>query len=778
MSGTCGERRLGLAGAATPPQDPSGGYSLEQLDGLKAQYESECERLRGVEQRLLMYVNRANSAWASSQDWGMPDVWSGEEVELWSRSNASRKFKDDMGYKVAAGQIAVMVMTGDDVLRLPDGSSCSIWCSDPWDLLDTCRPGLVPRTSRIEGVTYGGRVLCQLVAAVRAEGGDAAVSKLPVVLHLDNEWQEVVCKDLWDHDFYGLSRQNVLLVSQPKKPGYLYEQHADGGFVRQEGAHEQPAGSGYSMMQMAWTGEAFLIDEQGVPMQLPGTVLESLEARGVTWLLSRRARDMSLLSPGGLLDLQQLSYTAFLREQARATMTLECISTESLALTRQWDSVILCNRSLYRTYNPDGSLSALSSSMGMCEMHHAELQSSRPASALLTIKATSGGKLSVGLGRYTYHLPSLKALLTSHSSFRPKLLLSPSGLVHVRLEASDLSCHPATHCLAVAACQNHGLLMSPEDLQGLLPLLQAHDIQADFKAVVKSSFVRLGARFANARLSMESLAGVLSAKRPLRTTVVFLSSHPVSHMSLAAVAALSRPGRDVVRLVTFVSDEAHRDRGQQLLSEYQDQVAGALLEMYTDVVVRGPYGLLERMEMYLDEVQPKLLIMGSGQLTAPTANYAVGSVTVALLRRVSLPVLVVTANSRHIETSKTKLRMLGIVDPLSRPMLNHMCTYLMDKGRSDLIMLGQVIPHHHLTQQQQITNRRVLESCVAATATCGVSAHRTTTLEGQFDRVLAQAVEGSQIAVVGVPVARRQVPQHLISLMRSCKAAVLVHPGP
>lgn len=65
------------------------------------------------------------------------------------------------------------------------------------------RPGHQSTTDRIEGLPLGGRMLSQLVLAVTALGGADAVSKLHVVLHINEEQESEVMTDLWMHKFYG-----------------------------------------------------------------------------------------------------------------------------------------------------------------------------------------------------------------------------------------------------------------------------------------------------------------------------------------------------------------------------------------------------------------------------------------------------------------------------------------------------------------------------------------------------------------------------------------------
>lgn len=66
-----------------------------------------------------------------------------------------------------------------------------------------CRPGIMPATDRIEGLSMGGRVLCQLALAVAALAGKEAAGRLTVILHVNDDQEEEVCQELHKHQFYG-----------------------------------------------------------------------------------------------------------------------------------------------------------------------------------------------------------------------------------------------------------------------------------------------------------------------------------------------------------------------------------------------------------------------------------------------------------------------------------------------------------------------------------------------------------------------------------------------
>lgn len=194
---------------------------MEKVRELSARLRAESEALAAAESRLLMHVNRANSAWVESQEWEAPDIWGEEELFTWSRSTAAEKYRADTVERLKAGQVAVLFNTFEDYVEVPSWSAdgggstmMNLWCSDPWQLLAASRPGAFEASMQSQGgarayLSYGGRVLAALVAGVHAalghgsEAAQAAVAAMHVILAVDDEMQAEVAKDVWAHHFYG-----------------------------------------------------------------------------------------------------------------------------------------------------------------------------------------------------------------------------------------------------------------------------------------------------------------------------------------------------------------------------------------------------------------------------------------------------------------------------------------------------------------------------------------------------------------------------------------------
>ncbi len=76
------------------------------------------------------------------------------------------------------------------------------------------------------------------------------------------------------------------------------------------------------MSQLSWACEAFILSPEGSPSPIKGSVIELLEDHSVEWLVSRRARDLGLVSRDTALPVQSLAYALYLRERANAGMVM------------------------------------------------------------------------------------------------------------------------------------------------------------------------------------------------------------------------------------------------------------------------------------------------------------------------------------------------------------------------------------------------------------------------------------------------------------------------
>ncbi len=245
-------------------------------------------------------------------------------------------------------------------------------------------------------------------------------------------------------------------------------------------------------------------------------------ARSRSWIVSRRARDLGVLTMGGVLDVVQLAHAMHLRDKMRATCVLEVTHADSAVTARLYDSVVLHHS------GPRGS-GEPSSSRLVSDLRQSELVAGPLISLIEGLRTAPGGRgLALGMSRYLWHVPTLKGeqlsspqelpvdseqllsqvssfgervgprvtrycrvpsarraagQLTSLSVFRPRLSLS-RHLLHVNLDVADLLVHDKSRALAVEGSVAPGMLSTPASLEALLPLLQAQDHDPAFRDLV------------------------------------------------------------------------------------------------------------------------------------------------------------------------------------------------------------------------------------------------------------------------------------------------------
>ncbi|KXZ49931.1 hypothetical protein GPECTOR_19g382 [Gonium pectorale] len=779
-------------------------------------------------------------------------------------------------------------------LLTPRRRQHDLWTADPWELIDKFRPGIMPHTDRIQGPTLGARILCQLALAVQEAAGSEALAVTPVLLHINEDQVEEVVQELWSYRFFGLKRENVMLVASPLHTGYRYN-HDFKVFEKEYGSSVAPLGSGYSMLQLTWAGEAFIVGAEGAPEPLDMPALKLLQERKVEWLLARRARDLALLSREAILDVPTLAYCMALKDRSggaaaggpaaagaiRANIVVEVGTADNLVDARALDSFIMqrvgpaggasgggagdghslrspghgpMQRGVSGLLPPltppsphggSGSHSALSSPSGaggggsafhgsaaanhtvpdapsaVIELRLAELCTPRMTETLNYLRAHRDGQVMVGLGRYMLHVPSLSSLLPNASALRPKLSLHEE-LVRVGLDLGDLTAAPRARTVAVHARVSPGVLLSADDLEKVIPLLQAQDHDLAFRNMLTSN--RSEAQGLNFVASQ-----ALSSKTGGQIIVVFVVNNRVSAAAVDAAGQVARPGRDRIHLVTCVGNELQKAEAEEVLKGHQKRLLKSMVDTHAEVLVRGEYGLMDVMDNYVNAVEAQMVVMGSQHLTSNDFNYVIGSITLSALKRMHVPVMVVTANSRHnmqiggdwgladpaggggagggagaasaggagasgnrVSTpggggaggkgsaGSTGLRCLSLVENHARNMLTFLCTRFLDAKRGDRLLLAQVQATRHMTRQQAAAVRRALDNFNLLASGHGFGVSRVLSLEGPLDEVLGEAVgvQHIQVLALALPQGIKTLPPMLVSLLRSCRGVALVYKEP
>uniref|UniRef100_A0A7S3VS70 Uncharacterized protein n=1 Tax=Dunaliella tertiolecta TaxID=3047 RepID=A0A7S3VS70_DUNTE len=777
-------------------------------------------QLRKARDMLSMFVNRANGGWTEAQKWEPPDVASSGDVLTWTKTDQFAIYKADAIRQLRLGQIAVQLMVGEDALSVPQSQSAGLhippghkrapvpnsptssqpqsvmqdlWTSDPWELIDQCRPTVRTAIHRLEGLSLGGRAVAQMVLSLQTLAGEEAVKRLHVLLHVNEDQEEEVVAELHQHKWFGLSPEHVLIVMTQRRPSSLRFNAEDLAFLPDvepgstaawaadsvgasttSDPHQQGPrtfGTGHAMMQLGWAGHAYTIGPEGLHQPVHLSVLELLQSQKVQWVLSRRARDLGLLTKEGVFDLSQLAHALYLRDQARATAIMEVCFSSSQSVARQHDSVIMQQKS------SAGGATDVSS---ISDLRQSDIVSKNLMSILDGQCRVPGSKgLALGLGRCLYYLPALTGTMTSLAVFRPRLQLHKE-CISVNLDAADLISHGKARARAVEARSSPGLLTAHSSLDALLPLLQAQDHDATFHDLVMD-MVEHPEQEATSQARMVTHQDL--AQPPGTPIIVFIARNGVAASAVNVAANLARAGRDKVILVTFVPTSMQQSEGEELLAIHRRGAFRTMAQVETEVVVRGPLGLLDSMERFVEQRsaahggQRPLVVMGSVQITSALFCYVAGSVTLSFIRRCGgIPVVVVTANSKQVP-EKAGMRCLALVEGHSRAMMTHLCRNIVQESRGDRLLLTQVLATTNLTRQQQANYRRLLDSFYQIANSNLLPVQKALVGDGPLDKVLCSVVEDHGVGLLALQLlpGTKAMPQHMLALLRSCRCATLIY---
>ncbi|KAG2492163.1 hypothetical protein HYH03_009654 [Edaphochlamys debaryana] len=694
-----------------------------------------------------------------------------------------------------------------------------LWTHDPWKMLDQHRPGMTFSGPRLDAIPLGCRVLASLVLAVEALAGRDAIAHLPLVLAVSEDQQDEVVRQLWGFRFFGIPRDNVVIVVQPSHPGYWYDP-AHRMWNQGDASHSLPLGSGYGLMQLAWGGEAMRVNEDGCLAPLSISALAWMEARGVKWMVSRRARDLSLLSKDGVLDMTSLAYGLYYHTDRapNTNVIMEAQPAANLLLSRALDSIVLARRPegvdtetsagaavALPSPGSGGGASSGSGQQQVVELSHSDLAT--PVMRAVLADCQAAGRVLAGVGRYMMHLASIKSMLAGRLSvLRPKLGLV-DDMLHLRLEAADVTSASTASTLLMQAKPDLPQLLVHDDVEALLPLLQAQDNNTAFRQLVMSC---RDDDMRAAAVSTPPPNGAAVERMRLhphsQRIVVFVVSNNVSAAAVSMAASLARPGRDVVTLATVVPDaKLFKDRSEQLLSKHALAFEKQCVAHYScEVVERGSYGLIDCMENFCVVHGATLVIMGSNSLTSAASTssssstagsgstaasliHIVGSVTLALMRRMPMPLILVTRASHAAsaaavaaaekEGRRRPLRLLAVLEGQAKGMVEYLAGKLCNTTGGDQLVLSYIRPSANLTRQQQANVKALIGRYLHQVAGQGMRPATTLILDAPMDRSLAAAVQEHTADLLCLPAGPRnaQVPPGVVATLRAASCAVMWH---
>lgn len=174
---------------------------------------------------MAMYCHRANSRWAEQQHWDPAHVT--HQVRLAAEGingGQTTVFRDAAIKMLQTGGLAMQIFVGEEVVALSSAHlPFDLWQSDPWSLLRMMIPAKAEGVEALSNITMGPRLLLGLAAALESIAGPDAVQKLHVIIHCNENQESSIVSDLVEKRHCGLNPDNVLIVPQQARHGYVWD---------------------------------------------------------------------------------------------------------------------------------------------------------------------------------------------------------------------------------------------------------------------------------------------------------------------------------------------------------------------------------------------------------------------------------------------------------------------------------------------------------------------------------------------------------------------------
>lgn len=266
----------------------------------------------------------------------------------------------------------------------------------------------------------------------------------------------------------------------------------------------------------------------------------------------------------------------------------------------------------------------------------------------------------------------------------------------------------------------------------------------------------------------------------LSTTVVFLDQALSSLPAVRLAVALARPTRDAINLCTFVPDQSGIEGGKAMLMRIVERLGSTSVQIRIDVVVRGAASLLDCMWNYAHAWKADMVVVTTRGLAKSDASAILGSVCLAIIKRLDVPVLIVTpksAQSTNLMYDRRVLRMMSVVEGWSAPLLEFAVDRLVNSRRGDHLLLGQVCSSRITTKQQLFNMRRYMNDAKRFVDNKHVERVQQVEMDGIFETVVEKAAQDYRVNLLGIqlPPASRALPKSLIQLICTCSSAILVY---
>ncbi|KAG2495544.1 hypothetical protein HYH03_006487 [Edaphochlamys debaryana] len=359
---------------------------------------------------LNMYCNRANGRWVELQGWALPSV---HEMVNPSVKRMAERYRELVMKDLKEGRLGVMIQVDDDVLQSQRLGPIPLWSADPWAVLALTHPARTEATGHLVGLGMGVRLLLGLATAVEGLAGPEAVAKLPLVIACHDGQVDKVVADLAARKLCRFNPDKVVIIVQQRAPGHTFDR-TKRTFVPAPDAPLKPAGSGYALLALGWSGnESFRLGGDSLTERRPldRSPIDQFAESHVEWLSTMRLRDLVNYSPEHCLNVEQLAMSYALADSVDANMTMQVELVDGLGpASRHGSGIVLAHKERGKAQPP----SAMAVAANVPLLRRAEAaQSPAGVYSAPASMATSAANSPNGPPNGTNHPASILALNTS-----------------------------------------------------------------------------------------------------------------------------------------------------------------------------------------------------------------------------------------------------------------------------------------------------------------------------------------------------------------------------
>jgi len=193
------------------------------------------------------------------------------------------------------------------------------------DAFSNAKPIDLP-ADRIGGLKLGERQLIQYyvflqnLAQRESKDFQKVLENHRLVIHVNDDIEEDVKRDLLKNNFYGFKPSNILIVRQPVLPLYVVDQA--GNVVAAPTNEKYVYGHGYATEQLKLAEQSYWIDANGVIHNVKESVISTVKANGALYMGTHRINDLTRLTLDttvdgfsyDIVDLDKLALSIYLMD--------------------------------------------------------------------------------------------------------------------------------------------------------------------------------------------------------------------------------------------------------------------------------------------------------------------------------------------------------------------------------------------------------------------------------------------------------------------------------